>query len=41
MIAFIKYKKETKYTNISKKYRRFAKLFKKLDDDYYLPKHKL
>ncbi len=41
MIAFIKYKKETKYTNIPKEYCKFAKLFKELDDDYYLPKHKL
>ncbi len=41
MIVFIKHEKETKHTNIPKEYYKFAKLFKELDNDYYLPKHKL
>ncbi len=40
-IAFIKQEKEQKKRTIPKDYARFAKLFEELDNDYYLPEHKL
>ncbi len=41
MLAFIKHEKEDNNTKILDKYRKFSKIFKELDDDYYLLEYKL